>query len=218
MALFGSSETALRSLSLLASILTLLLVYLLAIELFHQRRQGLLAMLIFASLPMQIGFAEEARTYALLLMPLCGVLLEIARMLRGDWRWQTIALYGLCATVALYCHTIAAFFIAVCNIVVIAATVRHQRQAFWRWLAINVLVFLLAIPELMAIHGEAKSGSGISWIPPFRPADIVRALSPVVVGSATPDKVPGAELSLLLLAALAARQSSCVRRTLHSSS
>ena len=206
MALFGSSETALRSLSLLASILTLPLVYMLAMEVFHQRRHGLLAMLIFALLPMQIGFAQEARTYALLLIPLCGALLAIARMLRGDWRWQTIALYGFCATVALYCHVIAAFFLVACNIVVIAATVRHQRQACRRWVAINALVFVLAIPELMAILGESRSGSGISWIPAFRPVDIVRALSPVVVGSATPDKVPGAELSLLLLAVLAVNQ------------
>jgi hypothetical protein len=206
MALFGSSETALRSLSLMASVLTLPLVYLLAVELFHQRRHGLLAMLIFALLPMQIGFAQEARTYALLLIPLCGALLAIARMLQGDRQWQTVALYGFCATVALYCHVIAAFFLVACNIVVIAATVRHQRQACRRWIAINALVFVMAIPELMAILGEGRSGSGISWIPPFRPVDIVRALSPVVVGSATPDKVPGAELSLLLLAMLALRQ------------
>ncbi|HLY89166.1 MAG TPA: glycosyltransferase family 39 protein [Acetobacteraceae bacterium] len=206
MALFGSSETALRSLSLLASVLTLPLVYLLAMELFHQRRHGLLAMLAFSLLPMQIGFAQEARTYALLLIPLCGALLAIARMLRGDWQWQTAVLYGFCATAALYCHVIAAFFLVACNIVVIAATARHQRQAWRRWVAINALVFVLTIPELMAILGEGRSGSGISWIPPFRPVDVVRALSPVVVGSATPDKVPGAELALLLLAVLAVRQ------------
>jgi mannosyltransferase len=206
MALFGTSEPALRSLSLLASVLTLPLVYLLAVELFNQqRRLGLLAMLIFALLPMQIGFAQEARAYALLLIPLCGALLAVSRMLRGDWRWQTLALYALCAAIALYCHVIAAFFLGACNVAVLSATIRQQRSACYRWIAVNALVLVIATPELVAILELARTGSGISWIPPFRPVDLVRALSPVVVGSATPDKIPGVELSLLLFVMLAVR-------------
>ena len=68
MRLFGTSAVAMRSLSLVASVLTLPLIYLIAIELFDWRR-GLAAMLIFALLPLQVSFAQDARTYTLLLIP-----------------------------------------------------------------------------------------------------------------------------------------------------
>ena len=207
MRLFGTSEVAMRSLSLIASVLTLPLIYLIAIELFDWRR-GLAAMLIFAVLPMQVSFAQDARTYTLLLIPLCAALLAVARFLRGDIRWRTLGLYGAGAVVALYCHATAAFFIAACNIVVMTAIVaerpNHWRSALIRWLAINFPIFLVALPELAAMIVQGVAGNGLDWIPPFRPVDLVRALSPVVVGNSTPDKFPGVELSLLVLAALAA--------------
>lgn len=207
MRLFGTSEVAMRSLSLVASVLTLPLIYRIAIELLDWRR-GLAAMLIFALLPMQVSFSQDARTYTLLLIPLCAALLAVARFLRGNIRWRTLGLYGAGAVVALYCHATAAFFIAACNVVVIIAIVaerrNHWRSALIRWLAVNSLIFLLALPELAAMIVLGVSGNGLGWIPPFRPVDLVRALSPVVVGNSTPDKFPGAELSLLVFAALAA--------------
>ena len=209
MRLFGTSEAAMRSLSLVASVLTLPLIYLIAIELFDWRR-GLTAMLIFALLPMQIGFSQDARTYTLLLIPLCLALLAVARFLRGDTRWRTLGLFGVGAVVALYCHATAAFFIAACNIVVFVAIVAERRnqwqRSLIRWLVINSLIFLVGLPELIAMLVQGGSGAGLAWIPPFRAVDFVRALSPVVVGGSTPDKFPGAELSLLVSAALAAVQ------------
>ncbi len=207
MRLFGTSAVAMRSFSLIASVLTLPLIYLIAIELFDRRR-GLAAMLLFALLPLQISFAQDARTYTLLLIPLCAALLAVARFLRGDIRWPTLGLYGIGAIIALYCHATAAFFIAACNIVVLIAIVGERRDqwrsALIRWLVINFLIFVLALPELDAMIVQGVSDNGLDWIPPFRPVDIVRALSPVVVGNSTPDKFPGAELSLLVSVGLAA--------------
>jgi hypothetical protein len=204
MRLFGTSATAMRSLSLLASVLTLPPIYLLAVELFDRHR-ALLAMLLFALLPMQIGYAQEVRTYSLLLIPIAATLLAVARILRDDVRWRTLGLYGVAAIVALYCHATAAFFVAACNIVVLTyIAVERKGSTLGHWIAINTLVFLFSLPELAAMLVQGKAGSGIDWIPPFHPIDIVRALGPIVVGNATPDKFPGAELSLLLVAAIAA--------------
>lgn len=207
MRLFGTSATALRSLSLLASVLTLPLLYLLGKELFDRRR-ALLAALILALLPMQIEFAQDARTYALLLIPIGTVLLAIARLLRGDVRARVLWPYGIGAVVALYCHATAAFLIAACNIVVVPAIAADRgidrRDALLRWIGANTLVGVVAVPALAGAIVQARTGSGIGWIPPFRPVDIVRALSPAVVGDATPAKFPGAELSFGLLGLLAA--------------
>jgi mannosyltransferase len=206
MHLFGAGEAAIRSLSLVASVLTLPLVYLIGRELSDARR-GLLAMLIFALSPMQVGFAQEARTYALLLIPIGMVLLAVARLLRRDLRYRVLCLYGTGAITALYCHATAVIFIAACNIVVIGAILSDRQfnrsVALTRWIIVNALVGLAAVPELVAIVVMGRGGIGIEWIPPFRPVHLIRALSPVIVGTSTPDRFPGAELSLLLLACLA---------------
>jgi mannosyltransferase len=207
MDLFGTSEAAMRSLSLVASLLTLPLVYLIGRELLDEHR-GLLAALIFALSPMQVSFSQEARTYALLLLPICAALLAIAWFLRGDMRPRVLWLYGISAIVAIYCHATAAFFIAACNLAVIATIASDRRiarrAAVVRWIVANGLVALAALPEVAAMAHEGATGNGIQWIPPFRPVDVVRALSPVIVGTATPDRFPGAELSFLVLAGLVA--------------
>src|SRR5690348_3285272 len=120
MRLFGTSEAAMRSLSLVASLLALPVVYQIGKELLDQRR-GLLAALVFALSPMQVSFAQEARTYTLLLLPIGAALLAVAWFLRGDMRQRVLWLYGISAVIAIYCHATAAFFIAACNIAVIAA-------------------------------------------------------------------------------------------------
>lgn len=205
MHLFGTGEAAMRSLSLAASVLAMPLIYLIGKELFDQRH-GLIAALIFALSPMQVSFAQEARTYALLLIPLSMSLLAIAHFLRGDTRPRVLCLYGVGTIIALYCHATAAFFIAACNIAVFAAIATNRmidrRAAMIRWIGTNVVVALLAIPELVAMLLQGRHGAGLEWIPRFRPVDVVRALSPVISGTTTPDRFPGAELSLLLVATI----------------
>jgi mannosyltransferase len=201
MQVFGTSEVAMRSLSLVASVLALPLIYLIGKELLDQR-SGRLAALIFAVSPMQVNFAQEARTYALLLIPIAIALLAVSRFLRGDMRPRVLLLYGIGTIIGLYCHATMAFFIASCNIAVIAAILSdrriERRRALIRWIATNCLVGVAAIPELAAMLHQGRSGSGLEWIPQFQLVDIARALSPVVSGTATPVRFPGAELALLL--------------------
>ncbi len=204
--LFGTSEAALRSLSLIASVLTLPLIYLIGCELFDRRR-ALLAMLVFALSPLQIDFAQEARTYALLLIPIAVVLLALARLLRGDVGNRVLLTYAAGAIIALYCHATAIFFLVACNVIAIGCLLTERafdrRVALTRWIVTNALVGVAATPELVSFIAIGRTGSGIGWIPPFRPVDVIRALSPVIVGTSTPTLFPGAELSLLLAACLA---------------
>src|SRR5215469_11764749 len=94
MRLFGSSEVAMRSLSAVASVLTVPLVYAIGKELFDSR-SALLAALVFALSPMQVAYAQEARTYALLSLPVCAVLWSSARFMRGDMRGRVLLAYAL---------------------------------------------------------------------------------------------------------------------------
>jgi 4-amino-4-deoxy-L-arabinose transferase-like glycosyltransferase len=207
MHLFGDSEAAMRSLSLVASVLVLPIIMLIGRELLDQRR-GLIAALVFALSPTQISFAQEARTYALLLLPISAALLAVARFLRGDQRARNLWLYGLGGFAAVYCHATATFFLAACNIAVLLYLTYlpavDRRDALRRWIIANVLLALVCLPEGYAMLLQGRSGAGIQWIGPFQPVDVVRSFTSLVTGVETPVKQPGAELTLLLLLALAA--------------
>ena len=204
MHLFGTSEAAMRSLSMLASVLTVPLVYVIGRELFD-RGCGMLAALVFALSPMQVHYAQEARTYALLSLPVGAVLWALARFMRNDQRRRILCAYAAGAVIAIYCHATAVLFLAACNLVMIAWLIGERSRAAWmRWLGINLIVGLLALPELTAIVLQDRTGAGLHWIAPFRPGAIVHMLSTLTMGHATPYSFPGAELALVLLACLGA--------------
>src|SRR5580704_289863 len=100
---FGSGEAALRALSVAASSVAILLVYMLGKEILT-RPQALLAAGLFALSATQIYFAQEARPYALLLMPVAGTLLACARYLRGSAGAWNLACYGTCSVLCIYTH------------------------------------------------------------------------------------------------------------------
>ena len=81
MHLFGSSEFALRLPSVLISTLTIPVVYLLGHKL-AGRSVGLIAALIFAIAPMELYYAQEARTYAFMPLPATLMLLGLAGLFR----------------------------------------------------------------------------------------------------------------------------------------
>ena len=202
--LFGSSEVAMRSLSVVASVLTVPLVYAIGKELFDHKC-GLLAALVFAASPMQVAFAQEARTYALLSLPIGVVLWTIARFMHGDMRYRILLAYGLGAVIAIYCHATAAFFLAACNLVMMAWLLAGhgvRDAAILRWLGANLIVGLLAIPELQGMVEQGRTAMGIAWITPFRPGAVIHMLATLATGHATPYAIPGVELAVLLFACL----------------
>ncbi len=77
MALFGDSEAALRSLSLLCTALSVPLVFRLGRDL-GTRREALAAALLFALCPAVLYFAQEARVYAMPLLPVGMMLPAVA--------------------------------------------------------------------------------------------------------------------------------------------
>jgi uncharacterized membrane protein len=116
MHLFGASEVALRSLSVVASVMHIPLVYFLGREI-SCRLAGLIAALLCAFSPTLIYFAQEARTYSVLLLPTTIALISIARLIgEGESvshglprssisQTLPLALYGLSSLLAHLIHS-----------------------------------------------------------------------------------------------------------------
>ncbi len=155
--LTGTGEFGLRSLSALAGVATVPVVYLVGLEL-RGRRAGLMAAALVAVNPMLLWYSQEARAYSLLVL-LCAVsLLYCVRALRGGHRHDIVA-WGLASGLALGTHYFAIFPVAAEALLLL----RRRGRASWPGLGIAGLAGLLLAP--LAVH-QMSSGRA-EWIGNF---------------------------------------------------
>ncbi len=128
---FGPSDAALRSLSAVASVAGIPLVFVVARRLVGNRI-GLVAAALAAISPPLVYFAQETRTYALLL---ALTTTSIWSLLRAEdepdriWPWLV---YGATVFLCPYSHYFAFFFLAG-QVVIVLALHRRDRKFLGRW-------------------------------------------------------------------------------------
>lgn len=158
---FGSSEAAMRSLSIFPSLGSILLVYLLARRLFHNAMPALIAASYLAFSPFHLYYAQEARCFSMLLFFL---LLSAWFMMRVDDatnRWSRLALlagYVVATTLSLYTHFIALFYLASQGIYQLARS-RLALKKIACWISGAACSVLLFLPWLL-IAMRTAAGTG----------------------------------------------------------
>ena len=159
----GESETVVRGLSALASVLTVLVIYRLGRELFD-RPTGLLAALLLALSPFAIWYAQEARMYAWLALLVTTALWLTLVALRGG-HWSAWVGYVLAGAAALYTHYYAFFGLGIANLLFLYLALRHRldKRRVWLWLAAQAGIALLFAPWLPTLLNLALGGGG-GWL------------------------------------------------------
>lgn len=101
--IFGNSVAAIRSFSVLTSLLALPCVYWLCLELFKSSAIGWMTTALIAISPLQLVYAQEARPYSLWILTvlLSSISLLRAIRLRTRLSWS---IYGVCLILGLYTH------------------------------------------------------------------------------------------------------------------
>jgi mannosyltransferase len=203
-ALWGASEAALRSLSVVAGILCVPVTYLLGREL-AGKLLGLLGALLFALCPTSLYFAQETRVYALLMPAGAMVLLAAAVFLRDARSVKAAVLYALFATLCLYLHATGLLFVVACGSAVwlfLLVQGASARQALLKWTALNGLVLLLGVPYYYRAFTASKSVA-INYMPAAGIHHIVYCASLIVSGIVTPYPWPGLLLAAAVFVTLA---------------
>jgi uncharacterized membrane protein len=147
---FGDSKPAIRSLSVMGSVLAFPAIYWLCLELFASPLVGLLAMALVAVSPIQVRYAQEVRQYSVWLAVIllsCAVFLRAVRQpTKLNW-----GIYTLTIAVGLYCHLLT-------GLVVIAhgfySLVREQlrlTKLFVAYLASSAIGVAIALPWLWIV-------------------------------------------------------------------
>jgi uncharacterized membrane protein len=148
----GTGEFGLRSLSALAGVATVPVVYLAALEL-RGRRAGLLAAALVAVNPMMLWYSQEARAYSLFAL-LCAVsLLYCVRASRRGRRRDSIV-WGIASGLALATHYFAVFPILAEAIWLLRRRGRGALAGLWVLAASGLALAPLAIHQMSSGHAE----------------------------------------------------------------
>jgi uncharacterized membrane protein len=149
---FGTAEFGLRSLSALAGVATIPVVYLVGVEL-RGRRAGLVAAALAAVNPMLLWYSQEARAYALLAL-LCSLsLLYFVRAWRTGSR-RNLLLWGLFSGLALATHYFAIFPILAEAALLIRRRGRGAIAGLGLLALAGALLAPLAVQQMSSGHAE----------------------------------------------------------------
>ena len=184
--IFGSSEIALRSLSMVFMMVAITFVYLL-VRRAYSVRVGAWVVALLAFSPMMIRYSEEARMYgvAMAIVAAATYLLvdAMARPTRRKW-----VLYGLLVSLGMWTHYYTAIMWITHwvwrYIVLRGKGARATRKAFWTkgWIWAHVLAVGLFLPWLpfMVKQAVGVQGGGF-WILPITASAPLNFLTNIIL-------------------------------------
>lgn len=177
---FGTSEVAVRAPSVLFSILSLPVLYLLARRLFSDT-PALMATVLFAVSPAQIRYAQEARMYAILVfLALLSTYLLVDTLDGRDW--PTAGLYAVVTVLLGYTHAFGLFVIGGQALFVGWRLVTGRESwSLRRWTvvygSIGVVLSLWVSILLLRAAGVGSGTGTIGWLDAPTAGDILPVLS-----------------------------------------
>jgi mannosyltransferase len=154
--IFGYGETALRSLSAVAGVLTVPVAYGAARKLISVRA-GLIAAALTACSPLLVWYSQEARSYALLVLLSAASLLAFAYVLERP-TGRSAAAWVVCSALALATHYYA--LLAVVPEALWLLAVHRRSRAVQVGLGLVAVCGLALIPLAISQHGTGKG----NWI------------------------------------------------------
>jgi mannosyltransferase len=159
MRLFGDSEAAVRSLSVIAGVLTVGAVLAIGWRLFSAET-GLLAALLAAVAPTHVFYSQQARMYSLL--ALLGLLSSyyLWRAIE-DRRARFYVAYVLSTLGALYTHNFALHLLPAQTVVILLSGA--LRRARWRWAASGAAIAIGYLPWVPIFLTQLANRSQYAW-------------------------------------------------------
>lgn len=168
-----------RSISLLAGILALPVMYVIGRRMFSRRGALLATALLTVSAPL-IEYSQEARAYSVLV--LLGLIsaaallswFEVRNTLRN--RRVALAVFGVSTLLACYTHFSAIFWIGPAMLLLLALSWRGDPKARAEVLVTLAMLNLAMIPEWIRAASYASTGPGLDWLHQATPTQFVEVI------------------------------------------
>jgi len=161
--LFGLSETSLRSMSVVLSLATLVLVFAIGREMFDEGT-ALAAAAMWAFNPLAVAFAHTARMYPMIMALALAQLLMLWRI-RKRPRASLAVACGFAGAALLYTHMGGILFIGAGLAMLVRDYIRGLRNPMaWLAMAVTLALFVPYLPVLRAQSETMISGHWLDWI------------------------------------------------------
>ncbi len=220
MQLFGSSELAVRSLSTVAILGSIAVMFLIIKRLFGSGAARL-AVLVMGLAPFLIRYGQEARMYALVAFWVTLATYLLVRAL-DEHNLKLLYAYSGVMALALYTHYYAIFIVGVHWLYVLLRTKGRASSGAlnlksWHWWLANLLILALFGPWLPKALSQFTRVQGAFWIPPVSvqtlPATLAQWLSFTDMGKVAWLRA-GVFIATFALLVLAIRRDRLHRRSL----
>lgn len=193
---FGSGEVGLRSLSALIGTATIPMVYA-AGEKLVSRRVGLAAAAVASVSPVLVGYAQEARSYALL-VALAGLSFALFVRARTEPKAWTVAGWCVVSALALTTHYFAAFVVGPEALLLL-----RTRRTKHVWLAVTALIGTgLALLPLALEQRTNRLAANLGAGDPLSTRVVILAKQFLIGGSAPYDRIAALVTGLFLLSSV----------------
>jgi uncharacterized membrane protein len=141
---FGDSVFAIRSLSALFFVGSVLLVYLLARTMFSSKKISLLTAVIFATNPFAVLYAQEVRAYSMLIFfTLLNALFFYRLVYQSDNKKKNYLLYLFTALILIYTNILSLFALAAHFLILLF---RKDWKVFRNFVYVYILLFIMYLP------------------------------------------------------------------------
>lgn len=155
--ILGVSELAVRFPSIIAGVALIPVLYFAGRELYG-RRTALMAAALATLAPLAVWYSQEARMYALLLLPSVGAVLYQVKAVRygrtSDWIF-----YALCSASMLWIHYFAVLQVITQQLAFGAVVWRTKRPSFLRKWALSIAVTGVALIPIVLLLRSQLAGS-----------------------------------------------------------
>ncbi|HUE98459.1 MAG TPA: glycosyltransferase family 39 protein [Anaerolineales bacterium] len=192
---FGESIVAARSLSIIAGLVSVYLVYLIAWEALSSTRVARLGMLFAALAPFQIHYAQEIRMYSFLGMWLLLATYTYQRGSKtGKLGWW--AIFSVSAALAQYTHNLAAFYL-----IALALLPLLQKD----WMTLRAVAFsgvsslILYAPWLFQLPAQFSKVQNAYWIERPDTSNLLTLLVVYITNTPLPPQLLAGVLAMALI-------------------
>ncbi len=146
--IFGISETAIRSLSVIFGSVCILLVYFIG-KLMFSRKVGLVSAAMLALSPIQVYFSQEARSYAMFgMLSLISFIYYYKYAVSGSRK--NIVPYLISTVLMLYTHNYGILVIVIQNVWFVVKYFDKFRK-LKDWIVIQSILFLMYLPWVLVL-------------------------------------------------------------------
>lgn len=164
-------EFWLRLPSAIFGALAVVLVFLIAARI-SNRLGGVMAGLILAFSPTMLGFAQEARSYTLVMTLILVALYGVTRLVqnwRGDKTGWLCYIFGTAGALMILGDSLPWLIAANLIFLVLLAFTTERKRFLYRFLGADAVILALTLPfYLLMLHFQSQSvTTSLGWIPPL---------------------------------------------------